>query len=61
MSKLKTQRLIVVFPSSIAEQPTEVIDFVSRTKLEEQKEEKSPSRLMEKLKRKRDEEFGKDE
>ncbi|MEK4626763.1 Mu transposase C-terminal domain-containing protein [Solibacillus sp. FSL R7-0682] len=49
------------FPSSVAEQPTEVIDFVSRTKLEEQKEEKSPSRLMEKLKRKRDEEFGKDE
>ena len=48
-------------PSSIAEQPTEVIDFVSRTKLEEQKVEKPPSRLMEKLKRKRDEEFGKDE
>lgn len=48
-------------PSSIAEQPTEVIDFVSRTKLEEQKVEKPTSRLMEKLKRKRDEEFGKDE
>ena len=43
------------------EQPTEIIDFTSRIKLEEQPQKKSPSRLMEKLKRKRDEEFGKDE
>ena len=47
--------------SSIAEQPTEVIDFVSRTKLEQTVEKKSSSRLMDKLKRKRDEQFGKDE
>ncbi|MFJ7951139.1 Mu transposase C-terminal domain-containing protein [Lysinibacillus sp. NPDC096418] len=45
----------------LAEQSTEIIDFTSRIKLEEQPQKKSPSRLMEKLKRKRDEEFGKDE
>ncbi|MGE7114171.1 Mu transposase C-terminal domain-containing protein [Lysinibacillus sp. NPDC047702] len=45
----------------VAEQPTEIIDFTSRTKLEEQPEKKSSSRLMGKLKRKRDVEFGKDE
>ncbi|GLC89708.1 Mu transposase C-terminal domain-containing protein [Lysinibacillus piscis] len=47
--------------STVIEQPTEIIDFVSRIKLEEQSKKKSPSRLMEKLRRKRDEEFGKDE
>ena len=47
--------------STVAEQSTEIIDFTTRTKIEEQPEKKSPSRLMEKLKRKRDEEFGKDE
>lgn len=46
---------------TVAEHPTEIIDFASRTKFEEQAEKKSSSRLMEKLKRKRDEEFGKDE
>ncbi|TKI46658.1 Mu transposase C-terminal domain-containing protein [Lysinibacillus tabacifolii] len=46
---------------TVAEQTTEIIDFTSRIKLEEQPQKKSPSRLMEKLKRKRDEEFGKDE
>ncbi|MGA3599591.1 Mu transposase C-terminal domain-containing protein [Lysinibacillus agricola] len=45
----------------VIEQPTEIIDFSSRIKLEEQTQKKSLSRLMEKLKRKRDEEFGKDE
>lgn len=47
--------------STVADQPTEIIDFTSRTKLEQQAERKSSSRLMEKLKRKRDEQFGKDE
>ncbi|MEC1180499.1 Mu transposase C-terminal domain-containing protein [Metasolibacillus meyeri] len=42
-------------------QPAEIIDFTSRMKLEQQPEKKSSSRLMEKLKRKRDEQFGKDE
>lgn len=46
---------------TVAEQPAEIIDFTSRTKLEQQPEKKSSSRLMDKLKRKRDEEFGKDE
>lgn len=46
---------------TVAEQSTETIDFSSRIKLEEQPLKKSSSRLMEKLKRKRDEEFGKDE
>ncbi|WP_375199898.1 Mu transposase C-terminal domain-containing protein [Bacillus sp. RS11] len=46
---------------TVAEQSTEIIDFTSRIKLEERPQKKSPSRLMEKLKRKRDEEFGKDE
>lgn len=46
---------------TVAEQPAEIIDFTSRTKLEQQPEKKSSSRLMEKLKRKRDEQFGKDE
>lgn len=46
---------------TVAEHSTEIIDFTSRIKLEEQPQKKSPSRLMEKLKRKRDEEFGKDE
>lgn len=46
---------------TVAEQPAEIIDFTSRTKLEQQPETKSSSRLMEKLKRKRDEQFGKDE
>ncbi|MEX3748292.1 MULTISPECIES: Mu transposase C-terminal domain-containing protein [Lysinibacillus] len=46
---------------TVAEQPTAIIDFASRTILEHQPEKKSSSRLMEKLKRKRDEEFGKDE
>ncbi|MEC1305424.1 Mu transposase C-terminal domain-containing protein [Lysinibacillus capsici] len=46
---------------TVAEQPAEIIDFASRTKLGEQAEKKSSSRLMEKLKRKRDEEFGKEE
>lgn len=46
---------------TVAEQPAEIIDFTSRTKLEQQPEKKSSSRLMEKLKRKRDEKFGKDE
>ncbi|WDV06737.1 transposase [Lysinibacillus irui] len=45
---------------TVAGQSTEIIDFTSRIKLEEQPQKKS-SRLMEKLKRKRDEEFGKDE
>ena len=44
---------------TVAEQPTEIIDFASRTILEQQSEKKSTSRLMEKLKRKRDEELGK--
>ena len=46
---------------SVAEEPAEIIDFASRTKLEQQPEKKSSSRLMEKLKRKRAEQFGKDE
>ncbi len=46
---------------TVAEQPTEIIDFTSRIKLEEKPQKKSPSRLMEKLKKKRDEEFRKDE
>ncbi|MFU8648179.1 Mu transposase C-terminal domain-containing protein [Lysinibacillus sp. RSDA_15] len=46
---------------TVAEQPAEIIDFASRPKLEQQPEKKSSSRLMEKLKRKRDEQFGKDE
>lgn len=46
---------------TVAEQQAEIIDFTSRAKLEQQPEKKSSSRLMEKLKRKRDEEFGKDE
>lgn len=45
----------------VAEQPAEIIDFASHTKLEQQPEKKTSSRLMEKLKRKRDEQFGKDE
>lgn len=46
---------------TVTEQSTEIIDITSRIKLEEQPQKKSPSRLMEKLKRKRDEEIGKDE
>lgn len=46
--------------STVAEQPAEIIELSSRTKLEPQQEKKS-SRLMGKLKRKRDEQFGKDE
>lgn len=46
---------------TVVGQPTEIIDFASRTQLEEQAEKKASSRLMEKLKRKRDEQFGKDE
>lgn len=46
---------------TVAEQSAEIIDFASRTKLEQQPEKKSSSRLMDKLKRKRDEQFGKDE
>ncbi|UDK97516.1 DDE-type integrase/transposase/recombinase [Lysinibacillus sphaericus] len=47
--------------SAVDKQPTEIIDFTMKTKIEEQPEEKTSSRLMEKLKRKRDEKFGKDE
>lgn len=46
---------------TIAEHPAEIIDLASRTILEPQPEKKASSRLMEKLKRKRDEQFGKDE
>lgn len=46
---------------TVAEHPAEIIDLASRTLLEPQPEKKASSRLMEKLKRKRDEQFGKDE
>lgn len=46
---------------SVAEHSSEIIDFVSGTKLEEQPQKKSTSRLMEKLKKKRDEQLGKDD
>ncbi len=55
------EKFILSPTSTMAEQPIEIIDFVPRTKLEKQVEKKSSSRLMEKLKRKRDEQFGKDE
>lgn len=45
----------------VAEQTAEIVDFKSHTKVEQQLEKKPSSRLMEKLKRKRDEQFGKDE
>lgn len=45
----------------VAEQTAEIVDFSSHTKVEQQLEKKPSSRLMEKLKRKRDEQFGKDE
>ncbi|MEQ6853619.1 Mu transposase C-terminal domain-containing protein [Lysinibacillus capsici] len=44
---------------SITEQDTEIIDFTSKKKSEEQPEKKSSSSLMEKLKQKRDEKYGK--
>lgn len=46
---------------AVTEQDTEIIDFTSKTKSEEQPEKKSSSRLMEKLKQKRDEEYDKNE
>lgn len=46
---------------TVAEHPAEIINLASRTILEQQPEKKVSSRLMEKLKRKRDEQFGKDE
>ncbi|USK62283.1 Mu transposase C-terminal domain-containing protein [Peribacillus asahii] len=45
----------------VTEQVTELIEFTSKTKLEEQPEKKSSSRLLEKIKRKRDEAYGKNE
>lgn len=46
---------------TVVEQPAEIIDLASRTIIEQQPEKKASSRLMEKLKRKRDEKFGRDE
>ncbi len=45
---------------TVTEQDTEIIEFTPKTKLEEQPEKKSTSRLMDKLRKKRDEEFEKD-
>ncbi|MCM3491001.1 Mu transposase C-terminal domain-containing protein [Alkalihalophilus marmarensis] len=47
-------------PAVVSDQ-ADVIDFVTKEKVQDDKSEKSSSRLMEKLKRKRDETFGKDE
>ncbi len=46
-------------PNKVSE-AAEVIDFVTKEKIDETPPKKSSSRLMEKLKKKRDEEFGKD-
>lgn len=46
---------------TVTEQDKESKDFTSNTKLEKQPKKKSSSRLMEKLMRKRDEEYGKNE
>ncbi|PPA83578.1 transposase [Brevibacillus laterosporus] len=46
-------------PNKVSE-AAEVIDFVTKEKVDETPPKKSGSRLMEKLKKKRDEEFGKD-
>lgn len=46
---------------TVAEHSSEIIDFAAGTKLEEQPPKKSSSRLMEKLKKKRDEQLGKDD
>lgn len=46
-------------PNKVSE-AAEVIDFVTKEKIDETPPKKSRSRLMEKLKKKRDEEFGKD-
>ncbi|EMY4799658.1 transposase [Bacillus pacificus] len=46
-------------PNKVSE-VAEVIDFVTKEKIDETPPKKSSSRLMEKLKKKRDEEFGKD-
>lgn len=43
----------------VSKQPTQVIEFTSKNRQSEESHEKSSSRLMEKLKKKRDEEFGK--
>jgi len=44
----------------VKDEDAEIIDFATRKKIEEQPVKKGTSRLMEKLKRKRDEELGKD-
>ncbi|WP_413491187.1 Mu transposase C-terminal domain-containing protein [Brochothrix thermosphacta] len=46
---------------TVAEHSPEIIDFESGTKLEEPPPQKSSTRLMEKLKKKRDEQLGKDD
>lgn len=46
-------------PNKVSE-TADVIDFVTKEKIDERSPKKSSSRLMEKLKKKRDEEFGKD-
>src|SRR5690625_2098224 len=45
-------------PNKVSES-AEVIDFTSKEKIDDSPPKKSPSRLMQKLKKKRDEEFGK--
>lgn len=46
--------------SNKVSEAAEIIDFVTKEKIDETPPKKSSSRLMEKLKKKRDEEFGKD-
>ncbi|XKE80690.1 Mu transposase C-terminal domain-containing protein [Oceanobacillus kapialis] len=45
-------------PKKVSEE-TEVIDFTTKERIDDTPPKKSPSRLMQKLKKKRDEEFGK--
>ncbi len=47
-------------PAVVSDQ-ADVIDFVTKEKVQDDKSKKSSSRLMEKLKKKRDETIGKDE
>ncbi len=47
-------------PATVSEK-AEVIDFSTKEKVQSELSKKSSSRLMEKLKKKRDEKFGKDE
>lgn len=49
-----------LWPTPISdEQPAEIIDFESQSKIETQSEKKTSSRLIEKIKEKRNEEYGK--